>query len=684
MRRLWLICGVIGLAALVGLSTSPAWAVAWLPDGNTDLGRPGDDPVAAGSYTYDVGTATHTIEGGGSDVWGNGEFCHYAYKLMSGSFWIESEVEWVNRTGNWGDMDQWVKGGLMLRNDVDTGAGNEKEVNTLMAVLRPDRTAASLQWRTTETGGMTSDTKGYGVVPQKVALNVWHDPEGDALIEAFVDLGGGAGWQPHGNARWALNLNDPVYAGLFVCAHNNDGRLETAHFRSVEILPAQTPAGPLPRKPHTPGDPVADPEGVEPVMGGWGVVEVVDNGRMNNVDDAYRSLEDGGGTRHSYDLMGALNINDHEGNAANFGGDVGYGVVYEGIKGAGGVNDLALLARGIVDIPVEDDWTFYARSDDGVELTVDGQPLIASEQWSANNFGTIHLTAGWHSIQVVHRERSGGANVEVAAARGETTNLELFRLIGSGDPGAPSYTVWVPGLDDDADAGNGYGLVTIESTTPGYNNPKAESRDLALQQIANARLESPPEIHAALADVVNHNDPDTGGSGMFGGDLAFPNDAPGGQDDFATIATGYLVIPADGTYYIGYNSDDGMALQIEGGVWEAVVDTAAGGIIDPLDPSWMVTDAWTGNSRTVGRITLTAGSYPFTAVSYEGGGGAHMEMFGSTKQGNYYLITSGPGQEIVVPAAADALDLVPEPGSLGLLAVMGLLGLVGLAWRRRS
>ncbi len=674
MRRIWLLCGVIGLGLLVGLSTSPAMAVAWMPDGNTDLGRPGDDPKAAGSHAYDVGTATHTVEGGGSDVWNAGEYCHYAYKSMSGDFWLESDVEWVNRTGNWGDMDGWVKAGLLVRNDVDTGAGNEKEVNNVMALLRPDREGVSYQWRNTSTSNMSSHTEtGYGVVPQKVALNLWTDPEGDRLAQAFVDLGGGAGWQQVGPSRWTFNTSDPVYAGLFVTAHKNDGRLETAHFRNVEILAAQTPAGPLPRKP---GDPVADPEGVGPYMGGWGVVEVVDNGNMGSVGAAVASIEGGGGTRHQYNLIGALNINDSDpqSDAANFPGDGPYGVTAAGIKAAGSVDDIALLARGIVDIPVEDDWTFYVRSDDGVELTVDDRALvISSETWNANNFGTVHLTAGWHNIQVVHREDGGGANVEVAAARGQTTNLQLFRLIGSGDPGAPAYSVWVPGLDGD---------VTVESTTPEYNNPRAESRDTALLEIANARVDG--EIHAAVADRVNHSDPDNGG-GIYGGDLPFPNDVAGTDDnDFATMATGTLVIPVDGTYYIGYRSDDGMALQIQGGVWDAIVEDATGNaIIDPADDSWMVTDAWTGNSHTVGQITLTAGNYPFTAVSYEGGGGAYMEMFGSTQQGNYYLITSGPGQEIVVPAAADALDLVPEPGSLGLLAVMGLLGLVGLAWRRR-
>jgi len=684
MRRLWLICAAIGLAVLVGLSSRAAFAVAFTPDGDLDLGRPGDDPVAAGSYVFDTSDPAdpkHVVQGGGSDVWGGGEYCHYAYKLMPGSFWIESEVEWVNRTGNWGDMDQWVKAGLLLRNDIDTGAGNEREVNTLMAVLRPDRKAASLQWRPTETSGMTSTTAGYGVVPQKVAINLWRDGEGDPLVEGFVDLGDGAGWQQIGQSRWALNFGDPIYAGLFVTAHNNDGRLETVNFRNVEILPAQVPAGPLPRKP---GTRVNDPEGVSPVMGGWGVVEVVDNGNMGSLNDAINSLEGGGGTRHSYNLMGALNINDHEGNAANFGNDVGYGVVYAGIKNPGKVDDLALLARGIIDVPVEDDWTFYVRSDDGVELSIDNHDLvITSENWRANNFGTIHLTAGWHTIQVVHREDSGGANLEVAAARGRTTNLQLFRLIGSGEPGIPEHTAWVPGLDDDGDPNNGYGLITIESTTPKYNNPRAEGRDTAIEQIINARADN--QIFSALADQVNHNDPDTGGSGAFGGDLPFPNDADGGQDDFATMATGYLVIPQDGTYYIGFNSDDGMALQIEGGVWEAVMPGSPGNAkIDPNDPSWLMTDAWTGWSYTVGQITLTAGEYPFTAVSYEGGGGAYMELFGSTEPGNYQLIVSGPGSSFIVPEVAPALNLVPEPGSMSLLAVMGLLGLAGLAWRRRK
>jgi len=49
--------------------------------------------------------------------------------------------------------------------------------------------------------------------------------------------------------------------------------------------------------------------------------------------------------------------------------------------------------------------------------------------------------------------------------------------------------------------------------------------------------------------------------GHFSNDLSFPNDMPGVDDnDFATRATGTLVIPTAGTYTFGVNSDDGSRL----------------------------------------------------------------------------------------------------------------------------
>ena len=656
---------MLALACAAALAAS-ASAADFMPVGSLDLGRPGADPVAAGSWTYDAGTGTHTVKAGGSDWWDGGEYGHFAYAPVSGDFWIQSEVEWVNRTGTWTDMNEWIKAGVALRADINTGAGNEKEMNYISAYLRPDRNMAAFQGRLTPTSNMfNNEATGMPAQPVKVALNRWTDPTGNVLVQGLVDKG--SGWVVVGSA-WARDtmagggIPDNVYVGFGATGHENDGRIETVLYRNAEILPAQAPSGPLPR---LRGDVVNVPEDLTPTVGAWSVVEVINNGDMNSVNDAVNSLKNGGGTRHAYKLAGPININDHQGNAKYFGGDRGYGVREDGIV-SGEVNHIALLARGLIQIPESGEYTFYSNSDDGEEVSVGNRAMvIGSEGWNDNNFSTIYLEAGTHPIQVIHREATGGADIEVAAAKGRTTNLKAFNLIGANAPARAAYDVVIPGFD---------GQVALETTAPGSFTPG--SRDAAIQAILDGRTAGTNSV--AMADKVHAADPQAGGS-LFADPSPFPNDTGADDNDFAFMATGKLVIPVDGTYYIGYDSDDGAALQIMGAVWQSIVEDRTNGSA-VIAGDWLKTDAWTGHSYTVGQLALTAGTYDFNFYSFEGGGGAHASIFGSSERGNYFILGQG-SQSINIPAAAPSLALVPEPASLSLLA---LGGLSLLARRRRA
>jgi len=668
---------VVGLVLVLVAGRAMAGPIGIFDD-HHDLGRPGDDPGVLGSATFAAGT--YTVTGSGSDWWNSGEFGYYVFKAIAGDQRLEADVVWQD-----GDAgNQWKKAGVAFRNDVDTGAGNEKEVNYFAAITRPNKNRSSFQFRDVATGNMGSNTEGGGT-PVKVAIQRWKDPEGDYLVQAFKDMGGGAGWEELGNARWAFNLNENAYLGLAMTSHEQTVA-RIAEFSNVQFTTVVAP-GTLPRKP---GEAVNDPEGVGPVMGGWGVLEVVNNGNMNNLDAAIASLESGTGDRLRYNLMGAININDHEGNAANFGNDIGYGVAYENLAvGApwpapGSVNDVAFLARGQVDIPWAGDWSFYCRSDDGEELAVyQGgvrKLVIGSDtSWNANCFGTATLAAGPADIQFIHREDGGGANLEVAATNGATTDLGRFRLIGSGDAGVPAHDSLVPAVQN----------LLLEQTPAGWvDDPgppvhtRPENRVEALIAIEEARAEG--VLLSMAGNVVNHGDADDGGnlnSGSFPGDLNYLNDAPGvDENDHAFKATGELIITVPGTYYLGYNSDDGASLEIAGVPWVGIVPGSNGSatILDDGDGDGVAdvlqTDAWTGWSYTVGEIVLAAGAYELTYTSYEGGGGAFSELFGGTALDGLDLLTDTE-HLVHVGAVADALNLIPEPATLTLLGI-GLLGLI--------
>lgn len=560
---------LVALVAVVVFLPAQLIADPFSPVGSLDLGRPGDDPVATGGFSYDSLTNTYSVSGGGSDWWDGGEYGHFVYQPISGDFWFEGSVNWIGTSagsglpGNWGDMDFWAKAGLVVRNTLDVGAGSEREVNYFMAHLHPDRNEAAFQGRQQRNGSMFNHQSG-GVPgqPVMVALNRWTDPEGDVLVQGFVDKG--AGWEQAGPSYWAWDISHDAYLGLAVTAHQNDGRLDTADFANLQVLPAVTPAV-LPRKP---GQVVTTPETLSPVMGGWSVLEVLDNGDMNSVGDALRSLQDGGGFRHQYNRMGAINIKDGDGDAANFPGDGNYGVVDAGLRANDTLDHLAMLARGKVLVPESDYWSFYIRSDDGEELTVGNrQMVIGSETWNADVFGSVYLEAGVHDIQVIHREAVGGADVEVAAARGQTTNLADFRLIGSG---AAGYSYTIPGFNS---------TVQIETTVPDLS-PNPGNRDEALAAIEAGRLAG--TNLTGSADRVYHADWETNRGGPYGDRLRFPNDQDGrDENNFAFSAEGQLLIPEDGIWYLGYDSDDGAALWIEGANWMSIVENATGaGVID--------------------------------------------------------------------------------------------------------
>lgn len=676
MNRLLPLCGVIGLGLLAGLSTSPAMAVAipFVATGNTDIGDPPADPVEPGSYSVSfIGPdVIHTVSGGGGDWWDWGERAHVAYAQMpAGDFRLETAISPVPiPPEDPNNYDYWVKAGLFLRNVVP---GTAREVNAIMAALRSNRNDSAFQWRPDGGNNWMGNIQRGGLNPPQKLLLQRRTLAGVTFVEGAVSFDG---TNFELVSRQILsNLAAQPYGGLFVTAHRNQaGHLLTVDFTNpiVDTETVEFPAPPERALAFTP------PSGG---AGNWGVREVLrPDGGVGNLSDTVfvlnQNAADPGWGQRDDRQRPFIDMHD-SGGTGRFPYNQNYGVVEAGYKDRGSVDNIAVVMSGWIEVPETDWYTFDVNSDDGFELSVDHRIVMEANygKGASDVLGQAYLTAGVHPIRVLYWEGGGGAAVEVMSARGFKTGFDgSFNLIGA--PAIPGYTIWVPGI---------LGDVTIESATPGYNNPRAENRDTAIQQIINARAEG--QIHTALADQVNHNDPQTGGSGHFGGDLPFPNNTDGDDNDFATMATGLLFIPTSGTYYIGYASDDGMALQIEGGVWEAVVENATGqGQIDPLDPSWLVTNAWTGDSFTVGRITLSAGIYPFTAVTYEGGGGSFMEMFGSTKQGQYYLILSGAGQQINVPEVPAGLALVvPEPGSLGLLAMAGLLGLAGLAWcRRRS
>ena len=625
-------------------------------DGSLDLGRPGDDPNVAGGASFD-GT-TYTVVGGGSDWWNNGEYGHFLYKEVTGDFRIEADVEVVND----GSLNDWLKAGVAVRNDIDTGFGNEREINFIAAVRDPTKTnpSGAFEWRENTNEKMVSRALALGQ-PTRVALQR-NTINGAAFVEGFLDFGGG--WQ-RVDGRWGVGLNETAYVGLAM-AGKDRWTTETGLFSNVQFV---TPTSPM-NFGRVPGTPVA--VGPEGGYGYFGVREVINNGVIDGLDAVVNSLHSGTGTIVVYTAP-VINIRDSgPTRAGSFRNDGVFGVVNAGHSPQGSVDRLAMVAHANIVIPTAGQWTFCVNSDDGFELAIDGIPIARESRGKglSDVFGTADLTAGVHSLQFLYWEGGGLGGVELSAARGVKTVVDNdFRLIGH----QKGPDIVMPGIMGD---------ITVTTTTPGDHGRIHNLFE------ATTALASGPTM--TVTDTsINYDDPHDGWtSGSYnriGGDKPFPNDTIYSDEDFALRAEGTLEVPVDGTYHFGYRGNDGGSLRIVGQTWDRIVADATGRAA--ITGETMETDTGTGDSYTVGEITLTAGEYDFELLYFSYIADAWVEFFGGSAEAPVYELLMADGAGTFEDF--DGLQLVPEPATMGMLVLLALSlpkrgGLAVLRRRRRK
>ncbi|YCM42056.1 LamG-like jellyroll fold domain-containing protein [Verrucomicrobiaceae bacterium 227] len=314
-----------------------------------------------------------------------------------------------------------------------------------------------------------------------------------------------------------------------------------------------------------------------------------------------------------------VNFSDPEnrGNRGYFGGDFPF-------PGDTNVDDnnFLTIAKGRIVIDAAGDYTFGVTGDDNWALRIVGQSWTtvvgcAIDQFDASTVGSafgggsglaqINLTEGTYEIELVHLEQAGGSNVELYAAPGaytSRTQTQNWRLVGH-------------------QAGGTINLPTMKTEWAGNTTASALATQLTTTALAEAALTEGPLTPFTSASL-NFADPDNaGGGGLFGDNVAFPNDTAGVDDnDFALEATGTLVIPADGLYQIGFRGDDGSLLTVADSTFLTVAQNGGGTITNGIQFA-----GTTGDSFTTGSIYLTTGEYTIRTVFFERGGGGHFEVF---------------------------------------------------------
>ncbi|HEY3324607.1 MAG TPA: LamG-like jellyroll fold domain-containing protein [Planctomycetota bacterium] len=189
-----------------------------------DIGTAGD-PLTPGSASYDAGTKAYTVTGGGSDIWGNDDHCHFMYpgSTIAGDFRITARVVSQQMTGN-------PKAGVMIRAGLNSNDANANNVLN-------GNNGAYLEWREFGGGGSgnVQELGGGPLAPYWVRLL-----RTSGEIRSFISADG-VTWTFTGG-HGCGGLGGAVYAGL--CVDAGDNTSSTAVFDNVAIDTPGLPALP--------------------------------------------------------------------------------------------------------------------------------------------------------------------------------------------------------------------------------------------------------------------------------------------------------------------------------------------------------------------------------------------------------------------------------------------------------
>ncbi len=208
----------------VVLGTSPPAPLPPVPCPSTwtcaDIGN----PTPAGSQSFDPGTGTWTIQGGGSDITGTSDQFHFDSQSLTGDGTVSADV--VSQTNS----DSNAKAGIMLRTSTDPGSPN-------YAVVVSPGAGIKVQVRSTQGGTTTKIANPTGTTP--VHLEVTRSGN---TFSSYTSPDGST-WTLIPGSTATVSLGSTVLAGLAVTSHNS-GVLSTVVMNSVSTGGSSTPPAP--------------------------------------------------------------------------------------------------------------------------------------------------------------------------------------------------------------------------------------------------------------------------------------------------------------------------------------------------------------------------------------------------------------------------------------------------------
>lgn len=428
----------------------------------------------------------------------------------------------------------------------------------------------------------------------------------------------------------------------------------------------------------------------------WGLHTVFNSGlTLSSISDALTALQGTTGDHVSNVSLPVLNFIDAD--------QPGVGGIFAGdFAVPGGTvdapdDDFALHARARLQVATPGRYTFGVKHSDGFALRIKGAawqvnlaggtsagidpadfstivfPTGTAALTDRTSRAAIDLNAGTYEVDFITFDRGADFHAEVYVSRGSNAGTSEYATLGTAAAASSTAGGGAAISLNDGWRLVGYapaGLATIgldangwavSQTAPRSSAPPAEhlggngwgTSGQALAA-ADAWLSSTGAGAASIVTVqgvaqINFNDPGFGGPGSIPNDQPNPTNTPADNssntDDnyYATRMTGTLVVEKEGTYAIGFQSDDGQYFEFTGASAPVFtrLTTNATGTADVVDAGIITVssggvegarfqvDGGTGNSRTVAEVHLTPGAYPIKAVWYDGTSSSFNEIFAS-------------------------------------------------------
>lgn len=207
MRRLFLVLAGATLAA--ALPATPPTPIG-IFDNHSDVGA----VLHAGAADFDAAGQKYTLRGSGENMWATADALHFVWKRVSGDVTLSANISFPTTGG-----DPHKKAVLMIRQSLEADSAYADAVLHGNGML-------SLQSREVK-GAATHEIQSNVTGPKRVSIRRM----GNYFLMSVA--GGGEDLHLAGGSMRVV-LQDPVYVGIGVCAHNKDA-VESAVFSNVEL-----------------------------------------------------------------------------------------------------------------------------------------------------------------------------------------------------------------------------------------------------------------------------------------------------------------------------------------------------------------------------------------------------------------------------------------------------------------